>query len=81
MALTNDDIGKIGYLVDDKVDDLKDDIGKKFKTQKSDIFNKIDEVMSELKAMREDQVVITGKVTDHEERLDILEKKVGVAST
>jgi len=41
---------------------------------KSDIFDKIDSVLKELVAMREELTIVTHRVSDHEDRLEKLEK-------
>ena len=41
---------------------------------KSDIFDKIDSVLKELVTMREELTVVTHRVSNHEDRLESLEK-------
>jgi hypothetical protein len=66
MALTNDDIGKItehvGAVVEEKIEEkqlfTKKDIS--YLPTKDDFYNKMDEVMGELKAIREETQVLSG---------------------
>jgi hypothetical protein len=87
MALTNDDIGKItehvGAVVEEKIEEkqllTKKDIS--YLPTKDDFYNKMDEVMGELKAIREETQVLSGlheKVNDHEERFEIIENKLQI---
>lgn len=50
---------------------------------KDDIMMAIDGVMKELENMREDQIITTNmnrQVNDHEERLEVVEDKIGIVS-
>lgn len=61
-------------LIKESQDDLKEYFEKRMTQFKSDILNSVDKVMGELKTIREQQEIITGKTSDHEERLEKLEK-------
>ncbi len=54
--------------------DLVDSFTKIATDFKSNILNLVDKVMGELKTILEQQEIITGKTSDHEERLEKLEK-------
>lgn len=46
---------------------------------KEEFANKMDELMGEVKAEREENDIISGKVSDHEERIGNLESSAAVA--
>ncbi len=50
----------------------KDDI--KFLPTKDEFYEAMDGIMGELKAIREEQAVLSGRVSDHDDRLDMLEE-------
>lgn len=48
---------------------------------KSEILDAIDAVMGELKAIREEQTLISGQLPDHKERIGRLETKANFVSS
>jgi len=68
MALTQNDFNQIEQLMDDKLDEKL-----KILPTKDDFFNKMDEVVGELKTTREEQIVLGHQVADQEKRLVFLE--------
>ena len=92
MALTNTDLKNIKNLMeitfDEKLDDAcesslatKDDI--QHLPTKDEFYGKMDEVMGELKAIREEQGILSGlneKVNEHEDRIGKIEEKLQVSS-
>jgi DNA repair exonuclease SbcCD ATPase subunit len=86
--LTKSDLLKVEDLIDRKLDEK---LEKKFEEKlkylpsKVEFYEKMDEVMGELKAIREQQELITGRdsevretLEDHEERLTKLESTSSV---
>ena len=72
--LTQKDLGEIKILIKEET---------KYLPTKDEFYTKMDEVMGELKAIREEQTLITGRVSghtdtleDHETRIEKLEDKV-----
>jgi AMMECR1 domain-containing protein len=84
MTLTNDDFKNIKELVKTTIDEdetliRKDDI-KNLPT-KDEFYNKMDEVMGELKTIREEVTILSDlnrKVNDNEERIEKVENKLGI---
>jgi predicted nuclease with TOPRIM domain len=79
--LTQADINKIEKLIDEKLDEKL-----KFLPTKDEFFSKMDEVMGELKSMREEMVLASGRLSeqsdqieDHESRIKTLEKSPAVS--
>ncbi len=68
--LTNSDLDEIEKIVDEK-------IGQKTSLlpTKDEFFGKMDEVMGELKAIREEHTVSSNRLDDHEVRITNLESK------
>ena len=76
MSLTQEDLFKIEQLIDEKMDqklDEKLDEKLKYLPTKDEIYSKMDEVIGELKATREEIALLSPRVSDHEERLTDLE--------
>ena len=69
--LTQKDLGEIEHLIDRKFDEKI-----KYLPTKDDFFTKMDEVMGELKAIREEQTLITGKISQRSEVLENHEARI-----
>jgi len=76
MALTVRDLDEIEKIVDEKIDVRTSNL-----PTKDDFYTKMDEVMGELKAIRENTGVLSHQVTDHEDRISKIEKKVKITLT
>ncbi|MDO8503392.1 MAG: hypothetical protein Q7S60_01750 [bacterium] len=74
MTLTQKDIDQIGEIIDQKLEERI-----KFLPTKDEFYTKMDEVMGELKAIREEHTVSSGQISDHEDRITLLEEKTGLA--
>jgi len=76
---TKEDLKRFATKEDLKRFATKDDL-KRFATKddlmelKSDLFNKIDPFLKEIMASREEQTVLAHQVSEHEDRLEKLEK-------
>jgi hypothetical protein len=84
--LDDDDLKAIKDLVEVTVDEV---IEKKELVTKSDLshlptkdefFNKMDDVVGELKTIREEQALISHRVSNHEDRIEKIESNLGIAS-
>jgi soluble cytochrome b562 len=74
MTLTQRDLDEIEKIVDERVDDKISHL-----PTKEDFYQKMDELIGELKGMREDFAVISGKVyDDHEPRIVKIERKLRI---
>ncbi len=69
MALTQKDLKDIEEIVDRKVDEKT-----KLLPTKDEFFGKMDEVMGELKTIREEQSVMVGQISDTIDRVEKLEE-------
>lgn len=80
MTLTDEDLKAIKDLVKITIDEeLEEKLNEKLKyfPSKEDFFEKMDEIMGELKAMRESQEILTHKVyEDHEPRIKKIERRL-----
>jgi hypothetical protein len=45
---------------------------------KDDFYEKMDEVVGELKAIREEHTIVTHQVSNHEDRIEKIEKKLQI---
>lgn len=81
MALTTQDIAKIGKLVStlfetqftDRVREIvKEEVG--FLPTKDEFYTKMDEVMGELQAIRDEHTAIGFRVSEHSDQIAALER-------
>ena len=73
MTLMQRDLDEIEKIVDEKVE-----LRTRNLPTKDDFFGKMDEVMGELKTIREEQTVQSHRLSNHEDRITTLEDKVGI---
>ena len=71
MILTQADFEEIEKMVDEKFEEQLRNI-----PSKDEFFTKMDEVVGELKGIREEVTVVTHQVSGHEDRITTLEKTV-----
>ena len=72
MKITIDE--ELDVKLDEKLDEKL-----KYLPTKDEFFGKMDEVMGELKTIRESQDLLTDRVyRNHEERIEKVEKKLGI---
>ncbi|OGM21014.1 hypothetical protein A2863_01090 [Candidatus Woesebacteria bacterium RIFCSPHIGHO2_01_FULL_38_9b] len=74
--LTQKDLDEVEKIVDERIEDKTRNL-----PTKDEFFGKMDEVMGELKLIREETSVLSGlheKVNDHEERIEKIEKKLRI---
>lgn len=69
MSLTQKDFDQIEEIIEEKLDEKI-----KLLPSKDEFFQKMDDVMGELKTVREEQVIIGHQTNNHEERINALEK-------
>lgn len=75
------DLGGLKRDIDglkDEIEDVKGSI--RLLPTKDEYFNSMDKLMGEVKKGREEQEVISGKLSQHSDRLEKLEEKVGIPS-
>jgi predicted nuclease with TOPRIM domain len=75
MTLTQRDLDEIEKIVDDTVNENTRNL-----PSKDEFFEKMDEVVGEVKAMREEYSVVTKQVSDHEDRITKVEKKLRISA-
>jgi len=84
--LDSDDLKAIKDLIEATVEDV---IEKNELVTKSDIshtptkdefYGKMDEVMGELKTIREEQILLSHRVSDHEDRIEKIENHPDISS-
>lgn len=51
----------------------KFDLKEALSNLKSDIFNKLDSILKEIVASREERTIMAHKISDHEDRISVLE--------
>ncbi len=80
--LDSDDLKAIKALIEVTIDE-KELVSKADLSHlptKDEFYSKMDEVMGELKTIREEQTVQSHQLSDHEDRLEKVESKVGLTS-
>lgn len=70
--LTQKDLDEIEKLIDEKLDDKISGL-----PTKDEFYNKMDEVMFELKAIREENTLATGKLSEHTDILADHKTRIG----
>jgi hypothetical protein len=84
MVLTQKDLNAIrkliGLEIDEKLEAKLEEKLKNFPT-KADFFSRMDEVMGELKAIREEHTVAAHQLSNHENRITQVENKLGLQSS
>jgi len=85
MALTNNDLKLIKSVMKVTVDEeldvkLEEKLNEKIGRlpTKDDFFGKMDEVMAELKIIREEQPLQSHHLSDHEDRIEKIENKLQI---
>lgn len=85
MSLTNNDLKLIKDVMKVTVDEELDvKLDEKLEEKvgnlptKDEFFGKMDEVMGELKAIREEQPLQSHRLSNHEDRITVLEKKLQI---
>lgn len=73
MTLTIKDLDEIEKIVDEKLEERTSNL-----PTKDEFFGKMDEVVGELKAIREEQPLQSHKLSDHEDRITTLEEKLQI---
>jgi len=53
---------------------------EEFTVHKSELLNKLDEILKEILASRQEQTVLVHQVSGHEDRITTLEEKEGIAT-
>ncbi|AKM83458.1 hypothetical protein A2422_01125 [Candidatus Woesebacteria bacterium RIFOXYC1_FULL_31_51] len=78
MSLTNKDINIIDNLLDRRLDkrflEQEDKFDKKLTEFKSEFFDRIDPILKEVVASREERTLISEHLSDHSDRIETLEK-------
>lgn len=73
--LTQKDFDQIEEIIDLKLEEkLNEKLGDL--PSKDDFYEKMDEVMGEIKAMREEQTLIGNKLSDHSDQLEDHEQRI-----
>ncbi len=74
MTLTVKDLDEIEKIVDEKIEERTKNL-----PTKDEFFTKMDELMGELKTIRESTDILTHRASDHEDRITKVEKKITTA--
>ena len=83
MKLGDEDLKAIKGLIEVTLDEKLDEkLNEKLShlPSKEEFYGKMDEVMGELKAIREEQAVQGQNLSEHEDRIQKLEDHVGISS-
>ena len=73
MTLTITDLDEIEKIVDEKIEEKTRNL-----PTKDEFFGKMDEVMGELKAIREEQPLQSHRLSNHEDRITVIEEKLQI---
>lgn len=82
MALTKSDKIWVKDLLDNTLESALDKQEQKFEAKlvevKDDFYNKIDPILKEVVASREERVILSQHSKDQTDRIDNIEKKLGI---
>jgi hypothetical protein len=73
MTLTINDLDEIEKVVEEEIEEKVSNL-----PTKDEFFTKMDEVMGELKAIREEQPLQSNRLSNHEDRLEKIEEKLQI---
>jgi hypothetical protein len=85
-ALDNNDLRAIKQLMEVTIDEAIETKGLVIKEDmshlptKDEFYSKMDEVMGELKAIREEQPLQSSRLSNHEDRIQKIESHLGLSS-
>jgi hypothetical protein len=82
-TLDGEDLNAIKQLIEVTLDEKLDgklDAKISHLPTKDEFYGKMDEVMGELKAIREEQAVQSHRIADHEDRIEKIESHLGLSS-
>lgn len=73
MTLNLHDLDEIEHIVEEKIEEKTSNL-----PTKDEFYNKMDEVVGELKAIREETPLLNHRVSNHEDRIEIIESKLKI---
>jgi hypothetical protein len=79
LFLTKDD-ADIKFLTKGEFEDFKEELDQKLFNYKSDIINKVDEVLKEIVASRDEQTALSHRVSVHSDQIEEIQKVVGIST-
>jgi len=88
MTITDGNIKKISKIfatkdelrlgLDKLKDEIHDDVEKQLVSHRSDLIDKLDVILKEILASREEQTILSHRSSDHENRISKIETKLNV---
>ena len=76
MTLTKKDLQEIDRRLEDRFESFKDEIFEALEKVRSEFFEKIDPILKEVLASREEREIINHRVSDHEDRITVVEQNL-----
>ncbi len=73
MSLSKTDLKSINNLLGSQKEEILEEIEIKLVNYRSDLVNKLDKILKEILASREEQTVLSGQVSDLGDRVEGLE--------
>ena len=77
MALTKNDLSNLKKIIEFSIEEKVPQVIKRELSHlptKDDFYKTMDKIMGELKTIREEQILLSHRTSDHEDRLEKLEK-------
>lgn len=78
MSLTKGDKIWIKNVLTDGLDSQEQKFEAKIVEVKNDFYDKIDPILKEVVASQEERTMLSHRVSDHEDRIEKVEKKIGI---
>jgi len=78
MTLTKNDKNWVIGVLQDVLENQEVKFERKIDEAKNDFYNKIDPILKEVLANQEERTILSHKVSDHEERIENVEKKFNI---
>lgn len=85
--LTEDDVDylverlNLSFLTKEEFEEFKENLDSQLTNQRSDLMDKLDSILKEILASREEQTLLAGSSSDHEDRIKRVEKKLHIQPT
>jgi hypothetical protein len=79
MPLNKNDLRLVRQIVEEVVEEVVEEKNKNLPT-KDEFFNSMDQLITELKANRQEQTFIVHRLTNHENRIQKVEKHLSLST-
>ena len=72
---------KLAFVTKGEFEDFKEDLDSTLSKHRSDLMEKLDSILKEILASREEQTILAHRSSNHEGRITKIERKVGIQTS